>query len=93
MINVNTYFEGNVKSLSFENKAGKFTTGVMMPGNYEFGTGSPEIMTVSSGALKVLLPGETEWKLFEKGASFDVPGNSKFNLIVEEATAYVCQFV
>ncbi len=93
MIKVNEYFDGKVKSLSFENQEGKFTTGVMAEGEYEFGTGSPEIMTVSSGALKVLLPGESEWKVFAKGSSFNVAGNSKFKLVVAEPTAYVCQFI
>jgi len=52
MFKVNEYFEGKVKSIAFENSEGKFTSGVMAPGDYEFGTTSVEIMTVVSGKRK-----------------------------------------
>jgi uncharacterized protein YaiE (UPF0345 family) len=40
----------------------------------------------------VLLPGETEWQTFEKGSSFDVPANAKFQLKVAVDTAYFCTY-
>lgn len=36
MFNVNEYFNGNVKSLGFEDKKGAVTIGVMAAGEYEF---------------------------------------------------------
>ena len=36
MIKVNTYFDGNVKSLGFERKEAAFTAGVVLPGSYTF---------------------------------------------------------
>ena len=66
MFNVNEYFDGKVKSIGFENNKGAATIGVMAAGEYEFGTSTIEHMTVTSGKMTVLLPGETVWKTFNK---------------------------
>lgn len=92
-LKVNEYFDGNVKSISFQGKPYSSTVGVMAPGEYEFGTGKPEIMNVIAGELEVKLPGKTEWKKFAAGTKFDVEGNSKFQLKVLQDTAYLCEFV
>lgn len=92
MLNVNEYFEGQVKSIGFTHAAGKATVGVMAPGEYTFNTGAPELMVVIRGALTVLLPGQDEWVTFGSGEQFDVPGNSAFQLQVNEDTAYLCEF-
>lgn len=92
MLQVNEYFDGKVKSIGLKAETGKATVGVMEPGNYEFNTGSPETMQVISGALVVLLPGNTEWKEFPAGTSFDVPGKSSFQLKVARDTAYLCLY-
>ena len=94
MLKSNEYFEGKVKSIGFENSlSGEASVGVMSAGEYTFGTGKPEEMTVVSGALKVLLPGETEWQWFEAGQVFNVPGNSEFYLQVAEVSAYLCRYL
>jgi len=93
MFKVNEYFEGKVKSLAFSTASGPATVGVMAPGEYEFGTGKKEIMTVVSGKLTVKLPGETAWKDFPKGSTFTVAPDSKFQLKVAEDTAYLCLYV
>ncbi|NIF23439.1 pyrimidine/purine nucleoside phosphorylase [Candidatus Pantoea multigeneris] len=94
MLNVNEYFDGKVKSIGFEaDTIGRASVGVMAAGEYTFGTAQPEEMTVVSGALKVLLPGETEWVWFEAGTSFNVPGNSEFHLQVAESTSYLCRYL
>jgi purine/pyrimidine-nucleoside phosphorylase len=92
-LKVNEYFEGTVKSVSFQGEKYASTVGVMAPGEYEFSTGKPEIMTVVSGELIVKLPGSSEWKNYPAGTKFDVVGNSKFHLKVAKDTAYLCQFV
>ena len=57
MLNVSEYFDGKVKSIGFDSVTiGRASVGVMAEGEYTFGTGQPEEMTVVSGALKVLLP-------------------------------------
>lgn len=93
MINVNEYFGGKVKSLVVNGVAGKETVGVMAPGEYEFGTSQKEIMTVITGALVVKLPGEPSWEVFQRGESFEVPANEKFQLKVFVDTAYLCQYL
>jgi uncharacterized protein YaiE (UPF0345 family) len=92
MIKVNEYFDGKVKSLGFQGDESGATVGVMAPGEYEFGTGSPEVMTVVSGELVVKLPGSNDWQSFKAGQAFKVPGNSKFQLKVARDTAYLCEF-
>ncbi len=93
MFKTNEYFDGKVKSIAFAAGAGPATVGVMAPGEYEFGTGKKEIMTVVSGKLTVMLPGETAWRDFLKGSSFTVAPDSKFQLKVAEDTAYLCLYV
>ena len=68
MLQSNEYFSGKVKSIGFTSSCtGRASVGVMAEGEYTFGTAAPEEMTVVSGALNVLLPGETEWKVYAAG--------------------------
>ncbi|ABZ78296.1 protein of unknown function DUF1255 [Shewanella halifaxensis HAW-EB4] len=90
MLAVNEYFEGQVKSISFDGAEKPASVGVMEVGDYEFGTAAPEVMQVISGALTVMLPGQTEWQTFNAGEQFDVIGNAKFQVKVETQTAYLC---
>jgi len=74
MLSSNEYFSGKVKSIGFTSSStGRASVGVMAEGEYTFGTAEPEEMTVISGALNVLLPGETEWKAYTAGEVFNVP--------------------
>ncbi|WPD77153.1 pyrimidine/purine nucleoside phosphorylase [Dickeya fangzhongdai] len=94
MLNVNEYFEGKVKSIGFDgSRIGRASVGVMEAGEYIFGTGQAEEMTVVSGALNVLLPGAQEWQLFEAGAVFNVPEKSEFKLKVSEPSSYLCRYL
>jgi len=94
MLNVSEYFEGKVKSIGFDSAStGRASVGVMAEGEYTFGTGQPEEMTVVSGSLKVLLPEETEWRHYEPGDVFHVPGHSEFHLQVAEPSAYLCRYL
>ena len=90
MFKINEYFEGNVKSIGFENAGGPATIGVMAPGEYEFGTSTVEYMTVISGMLTVQLPGESVWKDYKEGETFTVEKDATFKLKVREQTAYRC---
>ena len=77
MVNVNEYFDGKVKSLGFTSAStGRASVGVMAEGEYTFGTAQAEEMTVVSGSLTVLLPGETQWTRYEAGQVFNVPAHS-----------------
>jgi len=92
MLQVNSYFDGKVKSIGLDNASGHSTVGVMDIGDYEFGTSTVEYMTVISGVLTVKLPGTAEWKDFPAGETFVVPANAKFQLQVKEQTAYLCRY-
>jgi hypothetical protein len=92
MFKVNEYYEGRVTSLALENNEGRVTTGVMAPGEYEFGTTSIEYMTVVSGELIAQLPGESEWKSYKPFETFIVEKDQKFKLKVKEQTAYKCVY-
>jgi uncharacterized protein YaiE (UPF0345 family) len=89
----NVYFDGKVSSRSvvFQDGSRK-TLGIMLPGEYEFGTGDKELMEILSGKLEVLLP-DKEWINVKGGESFEVPANSKFQLKIIEITDYVCSFL
>ena len=90
----NVYFGGNVTSRTvlFAN-GDKKTLGVMLPGDYEFGTADKEVMEILAGKLQVQLPKSTEWKTFIAGQTFEVPPNSKFKLKVTEVTDYCCSYI
>jgi purine/pyrimidine-nucleoside phosphorylase len=90
----NIYFEGKVtsRSILFPDGSRK-TLGVMLPGDYEFGTDKKEIMEIMSGELEVLLPGTDQWKLVQGGEAFEVPGKAKFGLKVRKVADYCCSYV
>lgn len=93
MITDNEYFDGNVKSLGFENAQGRATVGVMEKGEYEFNTASPEKMTLISGSWELKLPGSDAYVPFGAGETVSIPGDSVFQLRIVETSAYHCAFV
>lgn len=92
MIQPNTYFDDHVRSLGYADDEGKATVGVMLPGEYTFNTAAPETMSVITGRLTVKLPECDVFVDIDAGASFDVPGDSAFELKVGTPTAYLCRF-
>ncbi len=92
MLEVNEYFDGNVKSIAFQTETLPATVGVMAAGEYEFGTSQKETMTVVSGDLVVKLPGEDDFQAYPAGSSFVVEANQSFQLKVASATAYLCTY-
>ncbi|MBN2618308.1 MAG: pyrimidine/purine nucleoside phosphorylase [Spirochaetales bacterium] len=92
MLKSNEYFNGNVKSIALTTEQGPATVGVMAKGEYEFSTSTKEIMIVVSGRLKVKLPGKETYKTYTKNKSFQVYKDSKFQVIAEEETAYLCYY-
>jgi purine/pyrimidine-nucleoside phosphorylase len=90
----NVYFDGKVTSRTVLFPDGtKKTLGIMLPGDYEFGTADAEVMEIQSGKLTVRLPGETEWRQIEGPAVFRVPAQSRFALNVQTVTDYVCSYI
>ena len=90
----NVYYDGRVTSRTVLFDSGcRKTLGIMLPGDYEFNTGDPELMEILSGELEVLLPGKTEWQNVKGGESFEVPGDSLFKLKIKSVTDYCCSFI
>lgn len=90
----NIYFDGKVTSRTVLFADGtRKTLGIMLPGEYEFGTDSKEIMEILAGELKVLLPGESEWLSISGEGVFTVEAGQRFKLQVEAVTDYCCSYV
>ena len=90
----NFYFDGKVTSrtLTFGDGSTK-TLGIMMPGEYEFGTADKELMEITAGELDVQLPGEDNFVSIKGGEAFNVPANSKFKVNVKTITDYCCSYI
>jgi hypothetical protein len=93
MLQHNGYFEGKVQSVGFQRNGRRATVGVVDVGEFHFGTDAPERMTVVSGELLARLPGETTFRPFPAGTSFEVPGKSGFDVRAVEPAAYLCEFL
>lgn len=90
----NIYFDGKVTSRTLLFASGeKKTLGIMLPGDYEFGTDQKEIMEILSGKLSILLPGQVDWIQIDGTYTFEVPAHSKFKLKIETVTDYCCSYV
>ncbi len=88
----NIYFDGKVTSRTVVFADGtRKTLGIMMPGDYEFGTDAKELMEIMAGEMDVQLPGQ-EWITVKAGEQFEVPANSKFQLKVKEVSDYCCSY-
>lgn len=89
----NVYFDGKVSSRTIEFSDGsKKTLGFMQAGEYEFDTTTQEIMEVLNGSMAVALPGKAEFKTYNKGESFMVAANSKFQVKVVTFADYCCSY-
>jgi len=89
----NVYSEGKVTSRTVLFADGsKKTLGIMLPGEYTFGTDTIELMEILAGDLDVLLPGETAWKAVRAGEAFRVPAHTKFSLRIKSLTDYCCSY-
>jgi len=90
----NIYFDGKVTSRTVQFQDGtRKTLGIMLPGDYEFGTAEKELMEITAGELEVLLPGNDTWQTIVGGESFEVPGNASFKLKVKSVTDYCCSYL
>jgi uncharacterized protein YaiE (UPF0345 family) len=89
----NIYFDGKVTSRTVVTDEGeRVTLGIMLPGEYNFDTVSPETMEIQAGELDVMLPDKSTWVSFTAGKSFRVPGNSQFHLKVKSTVDYICHY-
>lgn len=89
----NVYFDGRCVSHTVLFADGtKKTVGVIFPSSLTFNTGAPEVMEVIGGRCRVQLAGASQWQEYGAGQSFNVPGNSSFQIETLELLDYVCHF-
>lgn len=93
MIKASSYFDGKVQSLGFARHGRRQTVGVIVPGEYHFNTEGPERMTVISGELQARFVGASQWVIYPAGTSFEVAGQSGFDVKSVENAAYLCEFI
>jgi len=89
----NIYYDGKVTSRTIKLSDGSTQSlGIMLPGEYTFGTNEAEIMEMLSGELEIRLPGE-DWKTLQTPETFSVPANSSFDLKIKTVTDYCCSYI
>jgi len=89
----NVYFDGKCISHSIELPDGaKKSVGVILPSTLKFNTGAPERMELVEGECRVRLAGDEAWATYSGGQSFDVPGNSSFDIETTKTLHYICHF-
>ncbi|MGA3208578.1 MAG: pyrimidine/purine nucleoside phosphorylase [Syntrophales bacterium] len=88
----NIFFEGKVVSHTILFKDGsKKTIGLIQPGSFKFNTDAPEKMEITAGNCLVRRAGEKQWKIYSTGESFQVSGESWFEIVVDgNIVEYVC---
>lgn len=89
----NIYFDGKCVSHTIVCADGsRKTVGVIFPASLVFNTAAPETMEITSGRCRVKLAGAGDWVDYGAGQSFQVPGDSSFEIEVSEPLDYVCHF-
>jgi uncharacterized protein YaiE (UPF0345 family) len=90
----NIYFDGKVTSRKVTFADGSYKTlGIMMPGEYTFGTEKAELMEILAGELSYCLAGESEWHAISGGESFNVPANASFDIKITQLVDYCCSYL
>lgn len=89
----NVYFDGKCVSHTVQFADGsKKTVGVILPATLTFNTGVPEVMETVAGQCRYRIKGG-DWQDCGAGQSFQVPGNSSFDIeVAGEPYHYVCHF-
>jgi purine/pyrimidine-nucleoside phosphorylase len=87
----NVYFDGKVQSLGLATADGDATIGVITPGKFTFSTSTEERMVITSGTLKVKLPGK-EWVPMNKNTEFIVSAKASFDVEAVADVSYICYY-
>jgi len=89
----NVYFGGKCVSHSITLADGtRISAGVIFPMQETFGTAAPERMQLLQGRCRARLPGTNDWQTFGAGESFEVAGDSSFDIDVIEELHYICHY-
>ncbi len=92
MIEEREFFGGKVKTLRCDLKGEPFSVGVLLPGEYTFGTSSVEEFEIIQGQVEVALQ-DGSVKMYKKGEIFVVDSERDYNLSVEKyPAAFLCKY-
>ena len=89
----NVYFDGKCVSHTVVLADGtRKSVGVILPSTLTFNTGAPEIMELLQGRCRVRMAGSDAWQEYAGEESFNVAGDSAFDIETLENLHYVCHF-
>jgi hypothetical protein len=89
----NVYFDGKcVSHTVFLGDGARKSLGVILPSRLTFTTGAPEVMEVVAGRCRVRLSDQEEWTEYAAGQSFEITGDSSFDIETLETLDYVCHY-
>jgi uncharacterized protein YaiE (UPF0345 family) len=89
----NVYFDGRCVSHTVLLPDGtRKSVGVILPSSLTFTTAAPERMEIVGGSCRVRMAGSSEWREYAAGSSFDVAGDSAFDIETTEQLDYVCHY-
>ncbi len=87
------YFDGKVSAGTVYLGSGEAKTlGFMHQGEFVFDANQKECMELLAGQWDILLPGESEWRTFNAGESFNVDANVSFKVKVSDFADYCCSY-
>ncbi|RCX09548.1 pyrimidine/purine nucleoside phosphorylase [Extensimonas vulgaris] len=87
------YFDGKCISHGITMPDGtRKSVGVILPATLTFQTGAPETMECVAGGCEYKLAGSDAWLRSGPGEAFSIPGNSSFDIRVDEVYHYICHF-
>ena len=90
----NIYFDGKVTSRTLLLADGsRKTLGIILPGQYTFGTVDKEVMEILAGTLNVQLPGTLVFTAYPAGQTFTVPAHSEFTVSTDTVCDYYCAYL
>ncbi|MCW2855885.1 MAG: hypothetical protein JWR52_1500 [Marmoricola sp.] len=67
--------------------------GVILPASLTFTTGVPERMEITAGSCRVRLAGSEDWTEYAAGSSFEVAGDSSFDVETDAQLDYICSYL
>lgn len=90
----NVYWDGKVTSRTcYREDGSRFTLGIITAGSYTFDVGDKEVVQLISGAVEIILPGETSWSKVTAPETFTVPADSSYQIRTTGVAEYLCDYI
>lgn len=86
------YFDGRVQSLGLDTAEGYATVGVITRGRYTFMADDEEHVAITSGSLRIRLPGAS-WMGYTAPETYVVPRGVSFEVEADADVSYLYRYV